>query len=153
MYDVTTREPSKPIPSEVQIKDLVCAFYAKVRNDEELAPIFNQVIADWDLHLDRMCAFWSSVMRRSGHYHGNPMAAHLHLKMVRPEHFERWLDLFARTAHELFSADLSGVFIDRAQNIARSLRMGMFYRSGTGPQRQTVTPPPPGITPIPKATQ
>ena len=76
-------------------------FYGKIRTDAELGPIFNRAIADWDPHLEKMCAFWSSVMRMSGRYHGNPMATHLRLKTVRPEHFQRWLALFGETAREL----------------------------------------------------
>ena len=121
-------ETAATIPSEAQIRELVFGFYAKIRADAELGPIFNRAITDWEPHLQKMCAFWSSVMRMSGRYHGNPMAAHLRLKMVRPEHFRRWLELFAETARELFSAALADAFIGRAENIARSLQLGMFYR-------------------------
>ena len=62
---------------------------------------------------------------------GNPMAAHLRLKTVRPEHFQRWLGLFGETARELFAAELAEAFIGRAEAIARSLQLGMFYRPGT----------------------
>ena len=116
------------LPSEAQIHDLVHGFYAKVRRDEALGPIFNGTIADWEPHLEKMCAFWSSVMRMSGLYHGNPMAAHLRLKTVQPEHFQRWLALFTETAHERFTAELADAFIARAETIARSLQLGMFYR-------------------------
>lgn len=116
------------IPSEAEIKALVHGFYAKIRSDESLGPIFNRIISDWEPHLEKMCDFWSSVMRMSGRYHGNPMAAHLRLKTVRPEHFQRWLALFAETARQLFEPDLAQAFIGRAENIARSLQLGMFYR-------------------------
>jgi hemoglobin len=117
-----------PLPSEEQIRDLVHGFYARVREDGELGPIFGSVISDWDPHLAKMCDFWSSVMRMSGRYKGNPMAVHLRLKMVRPEHFERWLSLFRATAAALFAPDLANAFIARAENIARSLQLGMFYQ-------------------------
>ena len=97
----------------------------------DLGPIFNRAIADWDPHLEKMCAFWSSVMRMSGRYHGNPMAAHLRLKTVKPAHFQRWLGLFSETAHELFAAEFADAFIGRAETIARSLQLGMFYRPAT----------------------
>jgi hemoglobin len=116
------------IPSEAEIKALVHGFYAKIRSDESLGPIFNRAISDWDPHLEKMCDFWSSVMRMSRRYHGNPMAAHLRLKTVRPEHFQRWLALFAETARELFEPELAKGFTARAENIARSLQLGMFYR-------------------------
>ena len=123
------------IPSEAQISDLVYGFYAKVRQDEDLGPIFNDAIADWDPHLEKMCAFWSSVVRMSGRYHGSPMAAHMRLTNVRPEHFQRWLALFSETARTLFTADLAETFIARAENIARSLQLGMFYRPDARPRQ------------------
>ena len=116
------------VPSEDEIRALVHGFYAKVREDDMLGPIFNRTIADWQPHLEKMCAFWSSVMRQSGRYKGNPMAAHLRLKTVEPAHFERWLALFAETAHALFVPALAEAFVARAENIARSLQLGMFYR-------------------------
>ena len=104
-------------------------FYAKVREDEKLGPTFNRVVGgDWDQHLAKMCDFWSSVMLLTGTYKGNPMAAHLRLKMVRPEHFERWLVLFRETAAELCAPEVAALFVAKAENIARSLQLGMFYR-------------------------
>jgi len=93
------RRPVHAEISEALIERLVHSFYAKVRKDEALGPIFARVIGgDWTAHLAKMCKFWSSVMLMSGSYKGNPMIAHIRLKTVRPEHFERWLDLFRETA-------------------------------------------------------
>ena len=128
MSDEVVAVAGPAIPSETQIHNLVHGFYAKVRDDDALGPIFNRAITDWEPHLEKMCAFWSSVMRVSGRYHGNPMAAHLRLETVRPEHFEHWLGLFAETARELFAAELAEAFIGRAKTIANSLQLGMFYR-------------------------
>src|SRR5882757_984654 len=47
--------------TEAMIEHLVHAFYAKVRSDPILAPVFAARIADWEPHLAQMCAFWSSV--------------------------------------------------------------------------------------------
>lgn len=135
MPDEIVEDSSGLIPSEAQIKALVHGFYAKVRTDDALGPVFNPVISDWDPHLEKMCDFWSSVMRTSGRYKGNPMVAHLRLKTARPEHFQRWLGLFAETARELFAPELAEAFIARAENIARSLQLGMFYRPGTAAVR------------------
>ena len=131
MSDAMGKGGAQTIPSEEQIRDLVHGFYAKIRADQELGPIFDRAIADWDPHLEKMCAFWSSVMRMSGRYHGSPMAAHLRLKTVQPDHFQRWLGLFAEAAHERFASELAEAFISRAENIARSLQLGMFYRPST----------------------
>jgi hemoglobin len=53
--------------SEDGIQRLVDEFYAKVRADPELVPIFNCAIpGDWGLHLATIRDFWSSVMLTSG---------------------------------------------------------------------------------------
>ena len=72
--------------SEDGIRQLVDAFYVKVRADPELAPIFAHAIpGDWKPHLTKMYAFWSSVMLTTGRYKGNPVAKHLVIPgMKRP---------------------------------------------------------------------
>jgi hemoglobin len=123
------RQPLSPAIDETIIRTLVHGFYAKVRKDAKIGPIFIRVIGhDWDQHLAKMCDFWSSVMLLTGAYKGNPMVAHIRLKMVQPEHFEHWLALFNETATELCAPDVAALFIAKAQNIARSLQLGMFYR-------------------------
>ncbi len=123
------RKPVHPDIDEAMVRTLVHAFYARIRGDQALGPIFARVIgADWGPHLAKMCDFWSSVMLMSGRYKGNPMIAHLRLKMVRPEHFARWLELFHITALEECPPDIAAQFCTRADNIARSLQLGMFYR-------------------------
>lgn len=115
--------------TEDGIGRLVDVFYAKIRADPVLGPIFNGVIAQeaWPAHLATMRAFWSSVMLTTGRYKGNPMLAHLRLKMVRPENFERWLALFAEASTEVFEDAVAIEFQTRAARIARSLSIGMFY--------------------------
>lgn len=113
---------------DATIGRLVRAFYAKVRKDPELGPIFEAAIGDdWDHHLERMTDFWSSVMLTSGRYSGNPMIKHVRQKTIQPDHFVRWLALFEETANELFTADCAAQFAARAHNIARGLQMGMFF--------------------------
>ncbi|GGN52418.1 hypothetical protein GCM10011349_25940 [Novosphingobium indicum] len=60
--------------NEEGLSALVEAFYARVRVDEELGPLFNDAIADWPEHLEKLCAFWSSVMLTTGRYKGQPVA-------------------------------------------------------------------------------
>ena len=115
-------------PDEAMIRALVHGFYARVRADDELGPIFDRAIKDWEPHLATMCDFWSSVMLTTGRYHGRPMAAHLKHKEIEPRHFIRWLALFGQTAEELCPPEIAARFIDKAQHIARSLQLGMFFR-------------------------
>ena len=125
------RQDVHPSIDEEMIRTLVHGFYARIREDEEIGPIFNGAIGNgWDVHLAKMCDFWSSVMLMTGRYKGNPMVVHSRLKTVRPEHFERWLALFRQTARTVCPAEIAELFIGRAEIIARSLKLGMFYQPG-----------------------
>jgi hemoglobin len=115
--------------SEDGIRQLVDAFYFKIRVDPELAPIFARAIpGDWQPHLTKMYAFWSSVMLTTGRYKGNPVAKHLVIPDVKPELFERWLALFHATCAELFDDATREAFRIKAERIAESLRLALFYR-------------------------
>jgi hemoglobin len=117
-------------PSDDQIEDLVATFYARIRKDAELGPIFERVIgADWGPHLKTMCDFWSSVMNTTGRYKGKPIPAHIKLQGIEPRHFERWLKLFSETAHGLFDAQLAAMFVVRAERIAESLKLGFAFHA------------------------
>lgn len=102
------------------LEQLVRRFYAKVRRDAELGPIFSSRIHDWEPHLERMTAFWSSVALMTGRYHGAPVARHVGLPITW-EHFERWLTLFRQTARETCPPAGAEHVIERAEMIARSL--------------------------------
>ena len=115
--------------SEDGIRRLVDAFYDKVRLDAELAPIFLRAIpGDWQPHLIRMYAFWSSVMLTTGRYKGNPVVKHLVIPGIQPHLFERWLALFNETCGELFEDGVSEEFRAKAARIAESLKLALFYR-------------------------
>ena len=106
------------------LRGLVDAFYARVRVDAELGPIFRHAIHDWPEHLDKLCAFWSNVVLRTGRYQGRPMQKHLRLP-IEAEHFDRWLALFRATASEIMPPDGAAIFIDRANRIADSFELGI----------------------------
>ena len=115
--------------SEDGIRQLVDAFYDKVRLDAELAPIFLRAIpGDWEPHLTRMYAFWSPVMLTTGRYKGNPVVKHLVIPGIQPHLFERWLALFNATCGELFDDGVSEEFRAKAARIAESLKLALFYR-------------------------
>jgi hemoglobin len=115
--------------TEATIERLVRGFYAKVRTDALLAPIFEARIRDWEPHLAQMCAFWSSVALMSGRYHGTPMLKHLPLP-VDAAHFDRWLALFEATAREICSPEAAAHFVERARRIAASLELGIAGARG-----------------------
>jgi hemoglobin len=115
--------------NEALIDRLVRAFYARIQSDEVLGPIFNARITDWEPHLQRMIAFWSSVALMSGRYHGQPMQAHLRLP-VHADHFDRWLALFESTAKDVCPPAAVTHFMERARRIADSLELGIAGQNG-----------------------
>ncbi len=119
-----TPGPELPdILGHADIVTLVDAFYAKVRMDELLGNVFDQVAkVNWDTHLPKLYAFWDTVLFRAGTFRGNPMAAHLKLieqtDMGWPL-FERWLELFRCTVFENFSGENAEHIIRCADDMAR----------------------------------
>ena len=112
----------KDIQTEEDIENLVHTFYAKVRADEVLSPVFNEVIkGDWEPHLATMCNFWSTLLLYTRKYMSDPMVKHVPLPLEK-RHFERWLELFNGTVVELFEGDTARDAIRRASNIARVMQ-------------------------------
>lgn len=109
---------------EAMIDRLVRAFYAKVRRDPMLGPIFNARVDDWEHHFELLGAFWSSVTLGTGAYSGTPMQKHIGLP-ADSRHFDRWLRLFGETAIELCPPDAARLFIERAMRIAESLELAI----------------------------
>lgn len=113
--------------SEEALAKLVDTFYAKVRADEELGPVFNAVVQDWPEHLERLTHFWSSVTMGTGRYKGNPLRAHMqHLDKITPELFERWVGLWMRTCSDVMEHDTAYMLATKAMQMSRGLQGGLF---------------------------
>lgn len=115
--------------TEKDLETVVDTFYARVREDELIGPVFNGAIHDWPQHLQSLAAFWSSVMLTSGRYKGQPMAAHLkHREAITPEMFQRWLQLWRETTNALLPPDHASAMQAKADRIAESLQLALFFR-------------------------
>ena len=114
---------------EAMIHRLVHSFYDQIRIDQNLGPVFAERITDWEPHLERMCAFWSSVTLMTGRYHGRPMQKHAALP-VDGSHFDQWLALFFETAREVCPPAAADLFIEKARLIAESLELGVATHRG-----------------------
>ena len=113
--------------TEDEIVALVRAFYAKVRRDAMLGPVFERHVADWDIHLDRLADFWSSILLRTQRFAGAPMPKHNALPDLSSALFERWLALFAEATAAQPNHALKAHADAAAQRIAQSLWYG--YRA------------------------
>jgi hemoglobin len=108
------------------VSRLVDGFYTRIRADDLLGPIFGRVIADWPPHLERMKAFWRSILMNTGEFSGNPMARHLAIGGLEPHHFCHWLGLFYAALDDLDPhPDAKRTVAARARMIADSLLTGI----------------------------
>ena len=118
--------------SEMALAQLIPAFYARVRKDPLIGPIFNGAIEheQWPEHLKTLQAFWSSVMLGSGRYEGRPLPVHIALgPALTPAAFERWLALWHETTGDLLAPAAAAAFQAKARLIAESLILGIdFHR-------------------------
>ena len=114
--------------SEAEISVLIDTFYARVRQDSLIGPVFNDAIHDWPHHLEKLQAFWSSVMLGTGRYKGRPMPAHVqHGDRISRASFDRWLALWRSTTADLFEDGPAAAFAEKAERIGESLLMGILF--------------------------
>ncbi|TZF84151.1 group III truncated hemoglobin [Pedobacter sp. BS3] len=109
------------------VKLLVDTFYTKVRDDQLLAPIFNERIQDrWPQHLEKMYTFWQTVLLGDHTYFGSPFVPHANLP-VDHAHFEQWLKLFYQTVDELFTGEKAEEAKWRADKMAEMFEYKINY--------------------------
>lgn len=131
---------SSPLPSraacctEAEVTRLVHEFYAAVRSDPLLGPVFEQHVADWPLHLERLVDFWSSLLRGTQRYSGAPMANHMALPGLNEALFRRWLQLFGQTTTAIGNPAMKQLADARAAQIANRFwqRYQFEGRDGAG---------------------
>ena len=123
--------------TEQSISALVDCFYAKVRRDAVLAPIFEKALAGrWDAHVAQMREFWCSALRVKRSYHGDMLVAHRKLGKLPRSLFQRWLALFRETVDECFMEAPAEIICDRALKTARNLASALSH-DGTNPMAQS----------------
>jgi hemoglobin len=110
---------------------LVNTFYTKVRANDELGPIFNTAIKDWDAHLIHLTNFWESQLFRKNVFSGNPLKKHVEVdeknnNQLTNDLFGLWLQFWLGTIDELFKGELADLAKDRARNIASFMFMEIF---------------------------
>jgi len=120
--------------SEAQLKGLIPLFYARVREDALIGPVFAAAISDWNEHLEKLTTFWSSVMLTSGRYKGNPVAAHMkHLGVITPDMFDRWLSIWAEVTDEVLPTPVAAALQHKAARIGESLKLALYFRLPPAP--------------------
>ena len=115
--------------NRAEINLLIKTFYAKVRKDDLLGPVFNTQVKDWPEHLERLTDFWETNLLFRRVYKGNPLKAHIDTdrrvgQSITSGHFGRWLQLWFETIDK----DFHGEHADRAKNHARKMSSHMFMK-------------------------
>jgi hemoglobin len=113
--------------TEAEISTLVERFYAKVRVDPEIGPVFNDRVQNWDAHLALLKDFWSTVLLSTGRYRGNPLLAHFPLP-IEERYFACWLKLFSETAHEVMPSLQAAIVTHKADLIAMNMKRVLASR-------------------------
>lgn len=106
---------------EENLRLLLWRFYAKVMQDEQLAPVFAAKLGGfphngWPVHIARLEGFWRAMLRGPSDYKGRPAAAHIGLG-IGAEHFERWLKLWQETLTEVLPPAQAEVMLAMAQRL------------------------------------
>ena len=109
----------KDITNKQDISVFVDAFYEKIKHDQLLGPVFFAAITgNWQPHLDRMYAFWDSVLFSAPGFTGNPFVKHATLR-IGQEHFDQWLVLFDETINSNFCGPVAEDAKNRARLIGK----------------------------------
>ena len=110
------------ITNRMAIEQFINAFYDKVKKDDVIGFIFNDIAkVNWEKHLPVIYNFWENILFFTGSYNGTPMLIDQNLNKhitLTKEHFERWLKLFSETVDEK-KADLAK---KRAINISEIIK-------------------------------
>jgi hemoglobin len=118
---------------EAMVRAVVDDFYRKARRDDGDRPDLQPGDRRCRLaeHLDKITSFWSSMLLGAGTYNGRPMPRHLAIGDLADPHFVRWLALFRRNRRAALSARCGPpLFVDRAERVAQSLRLGLAQHRG-----------------------
>ncbi len=112
------------------INKLMDIFYAKVRKDSHLGPIFNGKIGDddahWEEHKKKIASFWAGMFLDDSSYHGAPLKAHLDLPPFPREFFGIWLELFSESCFSVFEQAPAQMILERAQSIAKRFQTMLY---------------------------
>jgi hemoglobin len=110
---------------EAAIMACVRSFYGEAQKDPVLGPVFAAKVHDWEVHYMTVANFWSHALLGTDRYGGHPYPVHQKLP-IEPEHFDRWLELFAVATKEHLPPDLAAKALKKATHMAESFKIGIF---------------------------
>lgn len=109
------------ISSYRDIEFLVRTFYDKVKNDNVLGNIFEEIIGDkWEDHIVRMSIYWNALILEKKHHCEKEFQKYAKLPIGK-KYFERWTLLFFETVN----ANFDGENADEAKLIA--IKIALYF--------------------------
>jgi hemoglobin len=115
-----------------QIRRFVEAFYGKLLQDEQLAPIFLDVAqVDLEHHLPLIRSYWEKLLLGEGDYRRHTMNIHRAVHNKRPltaADFQRWLSFFCATVDENFAGPKAARAKEIASQIAANMNKSLSAR-------------------------
>jgi hemoglobin len=119
----------RTIENRDDIESLVHMFYAKIRQDGLLGPIFNGHISEeaWPVHLKKLADFWETNLLGVHKFKGSPSQKHTMVDKnlqytVEQKHFDRWLHLWFETIDD----DFVGHLAEKAKKAAGRMAHGQY---------------------------
>lgn len=119
------------IQNRADVSAVVHRFYDKIRADQEIGFYFNELIKDWDVHLDKLTDFWEMNLFGGKMYKGNPLEVHVKVDQhfegkISSNEFGIWLNYWFQTLDELFEGENVAILKRRARKMGTHLFMSMF---------------------------
>ena len=119
----------KDIETREDIERFIHAFYEKVKVDDRIGIIFNEIVSiNWEHHIPIITDFWESILLDNPVYQNNGMEIHYKLHAMYPlnkEHFKAWLSQFESTLDEMFLGNIAELAKKRAKSVASLMKFKM----------------------------
>jgi len=113
------------------VYELVTAFYARIRADVYLGPIFNKHVKDWPAHFDHLTDFWEGTIFQKRIFNGNPLREHKRVDkeegyVINEQYFGVWLNHWVQTIDSLFIGEKAEMAKFRARKIGTFFLVHLF---------------------------
>ena len=121
----------KDIENRADISILLHQFYDKIRADEEISPYFNELIHDWESHLEKLTDFWETNLFGIRKYSGNMIQIHNKVDehfngQINANEFGIWLNYWFQTLDSLFEGQNVEILKYRARRMGTNIYINMF---------------------------
>lgn len=121
----------RDIETADDLRQVVASFYAIVRQDDFIGPIFNSFIPaeHWPAHIEKITGFWRFRLFEEETYEGRPLVNHLEVDKhtgygLTRQHFDHWVRLWSENLDRQFS----GPVVMQAKSIAENMAFHMGGR-------------------------